>query len=385
MLNIAIIGTGNIAPAHVKSYLQFPDRAKIVAMVDIVPEKAMKMAEEYNLDARIFDSHQALIDSDLQIDLVSVATPPYTHAPISIDCMNNGVDVIVEKPMASSLAECDQMLKAATENRCILSVIAQNRFRTPMMKLKSILDTGVIGKVVHAQVDSYWWRGHCYYDLWWRGTWEKEGGGPTLNHAVHHIDLFQWMMGMPEEVVAVMGNVSHDNSEVEDISIATLRFANGSLGQITSSVVHHGEGQQLVFQGEKARISAPWKLYASVSMDNGFPERNTVLEQKIQDIYDKLPDTKHEVHTGQIDHVLTAILEKRPVLIDGVAGRQTIELITAIYKAASTENKVKLPLAKDDPFYTSEGIIKHAKHFYQKNKSVDNLGSSEITTGSDYR
>ncbi len=385
MLKIGIIGTGNIAPAHIEAYLQFSDRAKIVALVDIYPEKARAMAKRFNLDAEIFDSHEAMLNSNLKIDLVSVATPPYTHAPISIDCMNSGIDVLVEKPMASSLAECDQMVAVARKENRLLSVIAQNRFRTPMMKLKSIIETGMIGKVVHAQVDSHWWRGHCYYDLWWRGTWEKEGGGPTLNHAVHHIDLFQWMMGMPEEVVALMTNTSHDNSEVEDLSVAILKFANGSLGQITSSVVHHGEEQQLIFQGEKARISAPWKLCASQSLDNGFPERNLELEREIQAKYDQLPETVYETHLGQIDNVLTAILTNQPPLIDGIAGRNTLELITAIYKAASTNTLVKLPLDADDPFYTAAGMIEHATHFYQKRQSVEELGSADITFGSDYK
>ncbi len=94
-----------------------------------------------------------------------------------------------------------------------------------------------MGPIVHTQVDSYWWRGHSYYDLWWRGTWEKEGGGCTLNHAVHHIDLFQWMNGMPAEITAITSNTSHDNAEVEDLSIAIGKYENGSLAQITSSVL----------------------------------------------------------------------------------------------------------------------------------------------------
>ena len=88
---------------------------------------------------------------------------------------------------------------------------------------------------------SLWWRGHCYYDLWWRGSWEKEGGGCTLNHAVHHIDMLGWLMGRPKKVTAVLSNASHDNAEVEDISIAVLQYEKGSLARVTSSVIDHGE------------------------------------------------------------------------------------------------------------------------------------------------
>jgi len=384
MINVAIIGTGNISPSHIKGYLNFPDKCKIVALVDIYPEKAKKKAADFLLDVEIYDSHKKLLERD-DIDLVSICTPPYTHAEIATDFLYAQKDVIVEKPMAASLEECDAILKAEKESGRTLSSIAQNRFRTPIMKLKKTLDSGLIGDVVHAQVDSFWWRGHCYYDLWWRGTWEKEGGGCTLNHAVHHIDMLNWMMGQPEEITAVMANTSHDNAEVEDLSVAILKYKNGSLGQITSSVVHHGEEQQLKFQGKNARISAPWKLFASTSKTNGFPERNPELEKEIQNFYDGLPEVKYEAHTGQIFDVLTAIENKTAPMIKGEDGRRTVEIITAIYKAGSMHTTVKLPLKKDDAFYTAKGIRENAIHFYEKTASIENFADVAISVGSNYK
>lgn len=384
MLNVAIIGTGNISPSHIESYLAFPHMCTITHLVDIYPEKAEAKAKEFSLDVEIYDSHKAILDND-DIDLVSICTPPYTHAEIAIDFLKSGKDVILEKPMASSLEECDAILKAAHSNKRLLSVIAQNRFRTPIMNLKKILEQGLIGQVLHAQIDSLWWRGHCYYDLWWRGSWKHEGGGCTLNHAVHHIDMLLWMLGLPEEVMAVLGNVAHDNAEVEDISIAILKYSNNALAQITSSVVHHGEEQQIIFQGEKARVSAPWKVYASTSMDNGFPKKNEVLEREINQYYNNLPDLEYEGHQGQIQNVLTAIQNGTQPLIQGKDGRNTIELITAIYKAGSTGELVKLPIGKDDPFYTVDGILESAKYFYEKKKHIANLSNEDITLGSDYQ
>ena len=225
--------------------------------------------------------------------------------------------------MASSLEEADQMLKAAEQSGKLLSVVAQNRFTTPMMKLKGVLDSKLMGPIIHVQVDSFWWRGHNYYDLWWRGTWEKEGGGCTLNHAVHHIDAMLWMMGPPVELQAMMANTSHDNAEVEDVSMAMLRFREGALGMITSSVVHHGEEQQLIFQGKEARVSAPWKVVASTARSNGFPEPNPELEQQIQQKADALPDVLHVGHAGQVENVLNAIEIGSPLLVDGRSGRNT--------------------------------------------------------------
>ncbi|MFC4101310.1 Gfo/Idh/MocA family protein [Paenibacillus xanthanilyticus] len=382
MLKVAIIGTGAISSAHIESYLQFKDRCEIVALCDLYPEKAEAKREQFGLDAVIVTDYKELLDQG--IDLVSICMPPFVHAPVTIDFLHAGSHVLVEKPMASSLEECDAMIEAAGRSGKVLSVVAQNRFRNPIMKLKSVLDSGMAGNILHAQVDSFWWRGHCYYDLWWRGTWEKEGGGPTLNHAVHHIDALLWMLGQPSELHAYMSNVAHDNAEVEDLSIAVLRYPNGSLGQITSSVVHHGEEQQFIFQGQHARISAPWRVTASQSLPNGFPQRDQSLEEKIQRYYDELPDLPYEGHAAQIDNVLQAIETGAPVLIDGVSGRSTLELITSIYKSASTGERVALPLQKDDPFYTREGLMKQVPHFYEKGASVENFADLKITTGSSY-
>ena len=129
-----------------------------------------------------------------------------------IHALDAGCNVVVEKPMATCLSECDQMLEAEKRSKKTLACIAQNRFRNSIYKLKKLADSGLAGKICCAHVNSLWWRGHCYYDLWWRGTWEKEGGGPTLNHAVHHIDMLNWIEGkLPKEVMAMLTNVMHDN------------------------------------------------------------------------------------------------------------------------------------------------------------------------------
>lgn len=383
MINVAVVGVGAIAPAHIKAYKGLPGNCNIVALCDLHPEKAGKAAEAFNLNVDVYDDYRKMLGRS-DIDLVSVCTPPYTHGEITIDFLNAGKHVLVEKPMASSLAECDAMNEAARNNGRILSVVSQNRFRTPMMNLKHVLETGLMGQIVHTQVDSFWWRGHSYYDLWWRGTFEKEGGGCTLNHAVHHIDIFRWMNGMPSEVTAVTSNTSHDNAEVEDLSVAVCRYENGSLAQITSSVVHHGEEQQLIFQGKKARVSVPWKVKASRSKENGFPEADHELAAKLQKAYDEQPDVEFEGHQGQIHDVLSAIEGKKKVLVDGEQGRETLELITAIYQSANLGETVKLPLSVDSPFYTREGTLKHAKPFYEKKKSVEGFGENVITTGRKY-
>jgi predicted dehydrogenase len=376
MISAAIIGTGNISQQHIDGYAAFPQRCRITHLVDIFPEKAEKKNSGQNIGAKVSASHREILDSS-DIDLESICTPPFCHAEIAIDFLNAGKNVLVEKPMAASLEECDAMIAAAEKNGKTLSVVAQNRFRDSISGLKKVLDSQMIGKVVHAQIESLWWRGHSYYDLWWRGTWEKEGGGCTLNHAVHHIDMLCWMLGLPKKVSAVISNASHDNAEVEDISVAALQYegglcAKGALAQVTSSVIHHGEEQQLVFQGERARVSSPWRVAANTAQSNGFPlsEQNETLIKQLNDFYEALPKLTHTLHEGQIDDVLTAIETASTPSIGGEDGKRTIELITAIYKAGTEERTIELPIQKGDPFYTVKGIMEKAPRFYKKTVSV---------------
>lgn len=379
MIKVAIVGTGGISHAHIAAYLQFPERCRIVALCDIIPGKAEKVREQYDLDAKVFLDHTQMLNE--KIDIVDVCTPPFVHAQISINALKSGKNVICEKPMAASLEECDAMLRARDESGKKLSIIAQNRFRKPIRDLKALLDSGIAGPVRHAQIDSFWYRAHCYYDLWWRGTWEKEGGGCTLNHAVHHIDMLGWMMGLPEKVMSVLSNTAHDNAEVEDLSVSVMNYP-GALATVTASVVHHGENQQLIFQCEKARICAPWDCFCSIPQPNGFPLKtpDEAFRKQAEEYLATLPPVPYEMHTGQIENVLSALENDTPIAIGGEDGRRTIELITAIYKAGSSHEQVSLPLKKDDPFYTVNGIRTNVPHFYEKSAYVTEF-EGEISFG----
>ncbi len=386
MIDVAVIGAGAISSFHLDGYLAFPGRCRIVAVADTDVERARQRIAEYGLaDAVAYDGVDAVLNDGRNVDLASVCTPPGTHPEIAARLLEAGVATLLEKPMAPSLADCDAILAAADRGGAMLSVVAQNRFTTPMMRLKQVLDSGLAGRVLHAQVDSHWWRGVSYYDLWWRGTWQSEGGGCTLNHAVHHIDALQWMIGMPTAIQAMIGNVNHGNSEVEDLSLTIMRFPDGALGQLTASVVHHGQEQQIVFQTERAKIAMPWTVSAQAQQPNGFPQRDhdAATERDLNHFYEGLPALTYEGHTGQIDDVLTALETPdgtRRVLVDGREGRKTIEIITAIYQAAITAQAVPLPLSADDPFRTREGLLAAAPRFHDKTVSVGQFETNEITT-----
>ncbi|HTW98820.1 MAG TPA: Gfo/Idh/MocA family oxidoreductase [Acidimicrobiales bacterium] len=383
MIKVGIVGVGTIAPSHLDAYACFDDRCRVTALADIIPERARRADSTRALGAACFDSHRRLLD-DSDVDLVSVCTPPGTHAEIAIDALRSGRHVLVEKPMAPSLEECDDMLAAAAASGTALSVVAQNRFRTEMMRMKRLLGLGIAGKVLHAQIDSLWWRGRSYYDLSWRGTWASEGGGPTLNHAVHHVDLLNWMMGPPAEVLASMANLAHDNSEVEDLSSALLVFPDGARGQLTASVVHHGQRQQLVFQAERAMVAVPFDCYASRPLENGFPERDEALEVELRTTFEALPPLEHEGHTGQVGNVLDALEGAGELLVDATQGRRTIELITSIYVSAMRSAAVRLPLEPSEPCYRRGGLVDAAPHFFEKSASLAGFGDNRITTTGNY-
>jgi len=380
---IALLGAGAIADSHLQAYLKWPDRCCLTAIADLFPDKAREKAARHNLTLPVFNDVEDLIRG-ADFDAASICLPPFEHAPAALALLRAGKHVLVEKPMAPSLEECDAMIAAAESGDRVLSVVAQNRFKTPMKRLKEVVDSGLLGRILHAQVDSFWWRGGNYYDLWWRGTWDKEGGGCTMNHAVHHIDLFQWMRGMPSTLRALTTNLAHQNSEVEDFATAVLSYPDGTLGQITASLVHHGEEQQIVFQGERAKAAVPWQLHATRQRENGFPEQAPEVRDEIQRFYDALPPVNPEGHDGQILNFLEAIAGREPLVVDGREGRRTLELITAIYQSGLEDRPVTLPLPPTAPFYTRDGILRHARRYHRKSHSVQNFGDNSITLGRDY-
>lgn len=386
MRDVAIIGVGSISAAHLKAYLELGERCRVVALCDIVPSKAEARKQELGLvDADVVGSHTELLDRD-DIDLVSICTPPGSHAEITIDMLNAGKHVVVEKPMAPSLKECDAMLAAERASGKMLSVISQNRFRDDIATLKEVVDSGLLGPISHLHVDSAWWRGVPYYDLSWRGTWESEGGGPTLNHAIHHIDLMLWLMGSPQAVTAMMTNAWHDNAEVEDLSVALLSYER-AIAQLTSSVIHHGEAQQIIIQGRDAAVAQPWRVHAEVSQANGFPtpEGNTELVDKLETLakdHQPLPLTGH---AGQLWDVLDALGQGRAPTVTGHDGRNTIEVVTAIYRAAIEATQVILPIESTSPYYTGQGVLANAPRYFAKSRSLDNLEGSITVGGSSDR
>lgn len=387
MLGIAIVGAGAIAGIHLDAYREFSGDCEIRAVCDIYEEKAADLLEKKGISgARVYRNLEQAIQvegtGEGGINVVSICLPPSLHCDETVKALNSGCHVLVEKPMASSLEECDRMIQASESSKKLLSVVCQNRFKTPMQRIHRMIESGVAGPVTHAIVNSLWWRGENYYDLWWRGTWESESGGCFTSHSVHHIDLLQWMMGMPESVMACMRNVGHHNSELEDVGVAVFQYPH-AMAQLTTSIVDYGEDQELIFQTGKGKLSIPWKPAASKPLPNGFPEEDTKTLKELETAYQAIPEMKREGHEAQIENFLRAIAGEEELLIGGEEGRKAIELIAAIYKSSVLECPVKLPLSPGDAFYRKSSMVPMMPHFFEKTKSVENFEKTEITLGRD--
>jgi len=380
MIGVAIIGTGDIAGYHIDAYKALAGRCEVRAVVDILPDKARLKAEKHGLSCdAVADYHDLLKRDDIQ--LVSICLPPSLHCDVSVDFLRAGKHVLCEKPMAPTLDECDRMLDAAGMGGAKLSVVAQNRFKPDVMRTKLLLETGALGQLLFAQADSLWWRGGKYYDLWWRGTWEKEGGGCTFIHAVHHIDLLLWLMGDAREVSAVVSNRNHCNSEVEDVSVTTVRFESGAMGVLVASLLRHGEGQRLVVDGVEGSIEIPHRISVSRQLDNGYPEADEARRLDLERLYAGLPDTGAVAHDGQVEDMIRAIETGGEPLVNGRDGRRTIEFVSAVYQSAFTGAPVTLPMSARDPFYTKAGILAGATKFHEKTASVSGYADTGISVG----
>ncbi len=382
MLNFGIIGAGAIARVHIEALVSLYPLCKVSAVCDNLEGKAKTLIDEFSLDAKAFTSFDEMLDSE-HLDCVCICLPPVLHCDCACKALDHKIHVIVEKPMALSVELCDRMIESAKKNNCRLAVICQNRFKTAHMRLKRIVESGALGKIYQATVNSLWYRGENYYDLWWRGTWDVEGGGCLLSHGVHHLDLLLWILGKPKSLTANICNLAHNNSQCEDLVTAILHYENGMQVNLMVSLLNHGEEQEIVLQTKKAKLAIPFALACNKAMENGFPEDNPDTYKEILSLYESLPECKEEGHKAQLLHFINAVEGREELITDGFAGRDVIELIMAIYKSGVLHKEVFLPLDANDDFYKFESRVKIMPHFHEKTHSVKYFKTSKITLGRD--
>jgi len=340
MLKFAIVGCGRISNRHSKLLGEHHIAdATLVAVCDIIETKAKKVAMEFNIPYYT-DMDQMMKSED--IDVVSILTESGNHAKHVINLAKYKKHIVVEKPMALTLDDADNMIKACIQNDIKLFVVKQNRFNLPIVKLKEAIDANRFGKLVLGTVRVRWSRDQSYYDQApWRGTWALDGGVLT-NQASHHIDLLEWFMGDVESVFAKSTTALVD-IEAEDTAVVTLKFRNGALGIIEAttairpkdlegSISILGEGGSVEIGGFAVNKIVHWNFLKRLNADD------TIIEQ-----YSTNPPNVYGFgHQAYYEHVVDSILNNHTQLVDGLEGRKSLELIMAIYESIERGKEIFL-------------------------------------------
>ena len=340
IIKFALIGCGRIAKRH--SELLGNEQiknAKLVAVCDIAEEKASKIGEKF--DVPFFADMDEMMQNE-DIDIVSVLTESGNHARDVINLSKYRKHIVVEKPMALTLDDAERMIKACDENNCKLFVVKQNRFNVPVIQLRKAMESKRFGKLVMGTVRVRWCRKQDYYNQDnWRGTWAYDGGVLT-NQASHHIDLLEWMMGEIESVFAKSTTALAD-IETEDTAVAVLKFKNGALGVIEATTATRPKDLEgsISILGEKGSVEISGFAVNEMRVWN-FTDKFDDNENILKKYSTNPPNVYGFGHQAYYEHVVDCILNDNQQLVDGLEGRKSLELISAIYESIETGKEVFL-------------------------------------------
>ena len=385
MYGVAIIGTGSIGKTHVKAFIN-DSRAEIRALCSRTTAKCheiiKEMLPERKSEITVTDDWHALLDRK-DIDIVSIALPPQMHKDVTIAFLQHGKHVLLEKPMALSLAEEDEMMKAEKESGKKLGIIFQNRYYTAIQRAKKMLEDGYFGSILSVDVTSHWFRGSNYHNLYWRGTWGSEGGGTLTSQGVHQVDMLLWFMkGLPSSITAIMDNRKHTNSEAEDEGMAIMRFPVKAIASFSVSLSDMDEAQGFRFQCEKAAFTIPeWSLSVKKPQPNGYPEVDNEEEERLMNVFCSIPALTKEGHDAAVSYFIDAVENNTKPDASSEDGRNATAFIDAFYLSAATEQTVSLPLTEKAPVYTTEGLVSAMPKFFRKTISTESQ-SGTMTLGS---
>lgn len=357
-IRTAIIGCGKVSDVHAEALKNTPE-AQFVAVYSRSPEKAKQYGEKYGV--RGFCDIREMIAS-AGVEAVIVCTPHPAHRDAAVRAAEAGAHVLVEKPLASTLQDCDEMLAAAKQAKVKIGIVCQRRFYSPVQRVRRAIDEGKIGKPALGTVLMLGWRDQKYYESDpWRGQWKAEGGGVLVNQAPHQLDLLQWLMGPIDELFGVWSNFNHPYIEVEDSAVAVIRFRSGALGNIVVSnsqqpglygKVHvHGQngasvgvqtdGGAMFIAGMSSIQEPPVNDLWTVPGEEALLAR---WQQEDSDLFNGLDNAMGHYFQLQIGDFLRAIIDGREPLVSGEDGRRTVEIFTAIYRSQRTHSPVKFPL-----------------------------------------
>lgn len=344
-MKYALIGCGRIAVNHIKAVVE--NNIDMVAACDIKLEKIDQLVEKtkYNKNFKKYSDYKKMIDENLDLDFVSIATESGIHAEIALYCIENGINVIIEKPMAMSMEDANKIINLSKEKNVKVSVCHQNRFNIAVHKTRQAMDEGRFGRLSHGSIHVRWNRNKNYYDQApWRGKWESDGGC-LMNQCIHGIDLLRWMLGEEvEEVYGVTKQQFHDYLECEDVGMAVLKFKNGAVATVEGTVNVYPQNleETLYLFGEDGTVKIGGKSTNNIDVwnfkDEDADDQNNIgLKEETENVYGN-------GHTSLFKDMIEAIQDDRDPYITAVDGKNALEIVLAIYKSSFSGKSVKLPL-----------------------------------------
>ncbi len=355
-LRFGILGCGVIGPHHARAIAGL-DSADLVAVADVVPELAERLASEYGCSA--YSSLGEML-AEAELDAVCVCTPSGMHAEDAIAALEAGKHVVIEKPVDVTLKAADRLLEVQRATGGRVAVVSQHRFDVATQAVHEAVSKGEFGRLTSGSAEVRWWRSQSYYDSGgWRGTWELDGGGVLINQAIHSIDLLQWLMGPVVEVTAYTGLLAHERIEVEDTAVAILKFSGGALGTIvattaaypglTARIAVHGDRGSAIIDDDELRyfhVAGEGQEGEAYGAGGGENQAERVIERYGQ--ADSGPGAGSDpgslsmAHRDQIQDFVEAVREGREPSINVEEGRKPLAIIRAIYESASTGEAVRL-------------------------------------------
>jgi predicted dehydrogenase len=332
-----IVGTGIVAAMHADAIAALPG-ARLVAVTDVDADAAAVFAASRGGTAeRDLDALLARGD----VDVVCVCVPSGLHAEVGLRAVKAGKHLAVEKPVDVTMEAADRLIGAARTAGVALTVISQHRFDPGLIEARRLIDEGALGRLVLGQASTKWYRGQAYYDsAGWRGTWAMDGGS-LLNQGIHYVDLLRWLMGPVAEVTAVCTTQAHQ-IEVEDTSLAIVRFTSGAVGTIVSSTAAFpGFAARLEITGTKGTVIVEDGRLVSRAFGDGAqppdggprPGAGAAADPAALDVHG---------HAAQLADLLAAIDEGRAPAVDGEAGRAALEIVCAVYESSRSGRTVTL-------------------------------------------
>lgn len=347
-MKYALIGCGRISTNHIKAARN--NKLEIAAVCDIEENHMQTLLAKHGLETdtsiRRYADYRKMI-AEVKPELVSIATESGSHAEIALHCIQAGIHVIIEKPMAMSMEDAEEIIRQSQEKNVKVSACHQNRFNLAVQEMRKALEQGRFGRLSHGSVHVRWNRNQQYYtQASWRGTWEQDGGA-LMNQCIHGIDLLRWMMG--DEVAEVYGVTRqqfHNYLEAEDVGMAVIKFKNGTIATVegTTNVYSKNLEETLYLFGENGTVKLGGTSTNNIDIWNFADE--TEEDGKKKGFEEKTSNVYGNGHTSLFADVMEAIRDDREPYVSAQAGRNALELVLAIYKSQRTGVPVKLPLTE---------------------------------------